>query len=107
MNVTAGQGSLFPSPSPLSWHICEWLLVCVYRTAAFWVSLGTQGTVTAMLLRVPCSNSERWATAAPLGFLRNPSAHQLWLAEQVGMGGQGGCWPFAGQGCRQTVGRRG
>lgn len=29
------------------------------RTAACWVSLGTQGTVTVMLLKVPCSDAKR------------------------------------------------
>lgn len=91
--VTVGQDSLLPSPPPLPWHISEWLLLCVHRTEAFWLSLGTQGTVTAMLLRVRCSSSERWVTTAPLGLLGAPPAHDLWLAEQVGVGGQGHCWP--------------
>ncbi|XP_032509524.1 SH2 domain-containing protein 6 isoform X3 [Phocoena sinus] len=33
--------------------------VCMYRKAICWASLGTQGTVTAMLLRVPCSDAKR------------------------------------------------
>ncbi|CAD7676715.1 unnamed protein product [Nyctereutes procyonoides] len=45
------------------------------RTAACWVSPGTQETVTAMLLRVPCSDSERMGPTrcAPARSLRAPS----------------------------------
>lgn len=45
------------------------------RTAACWVSPGTQETVTAMLLRVPCSKSKRMAPTlcAPVQSLTAPS----------------------------------
>lgn len=46
--------------------------VCMYRKAICWASLGTQGTVTAMLLRVPCCDAKRWGTSGPLRLLGKP-----------------------------------
>uniref|UniRef100_A0A8C3VR45 Uncharacterized protein n=1 Tax=Catagonus wagneri TaxID=51154 RepID=A0A8C3VR45_9CETA len=49
------------------------------RKAVCWASLGTQGTVTAMLLRVPCSDSKRTGPipCAPAQALMAPSP-SLW-----------------------------
>uniref|UniRef100_A0A8D2BKD2 SH2 domain containing 6 n=2 Tax=Sus scrofa TaxID=9823 RepID=A0A8D2BKD2_PIG len=53
--------------------------VCRDRKAVCWANLGMQGTVTAMLLRVPCSDSKRMGPTpyAPAQALMAPSP-SLW-----------------------------
>uniref|UniRef100_A0A9L0SW42 SH2 domain containing 6 n=1 Tax=Equus caballus TaxID=9796 RepID=A0A9L0SW42_HORSE len=67
------RGCVLPAPRHALAHLRA--AVGYSRTAACWVSLGTRGTVTVMLLRVPCSDSKRTGPTpcAPAQGLMAPS----------------------------------